>query len=192
MMIGQSLSRLQQSANTGTTINEFIQAIENSLESVVNGFLDFIVGKTVAKEIRDKVLPYIPSTVLTRTQLENIERDVKTANCMLDHPMCKLFSLGLLGCVHRVSQTGHLIQEFAFHMAGNADLAIREISIPATSDVFLVHPALAHPLARGAPTLTLRRGGAAARDSTRMKSALLVISSNGIRAHRENAVSSCG
>lgn len=145
MVIGKAISRSERPDLQRMTPAGIYLAFDRALPHVLNPFLQFIVGRDVAEQLRDTVFPFIRANVLTYQELLQIQEETRNAQSLLDHPLCKLYSLGLLGDVTSMPGTDTKIQRFRFSSAGRFNEPT--LHLPSGSEFFVVHPALSSALA---------------------------------------------
>jgi hypothetical protein len=144
MMIGVPISRKAMADLGSRSPTQILAAMHGSLPAVLNEFLQFMVGEPVMREFEKKVFPFIRANVLSYDELQKIQADTIAANALLVHPICKLYSLGLIGDVMSIRETGDLIQRFMFNSAGS--YMAQAPHLPSDSRTFVVHPVLASKL----------------------------------------------
>lgn len=153
MVIGKAISRSERPDLGTMTANEILLALHRALPKVLEPFLQFIVGRQVADHMRQTVFPFIRANVLNYQELQQIQAETQLAQSLLDHPMCKLYSLGLIGDVMSVPGSDDKIQRFSFSSAGRFNEPT--LHLPSDSELFVVHPVLASALT----TVNLRPDG---------------------------------
>lgn len=135
MMIGRKIRRASKPNLSRMSPNEILFELQSALADVLNQFLQFIVGEKVEKHLKAKVFPYLPSNVLSYDELTFIQNKATLNGVLMDHPLCKLYSLGLLGDVKRPAETQESIQRFAYRQAG-----VTSLRLPSDAMFFVLHP----------------------------------------------------
>lgn len=144
MMIGTAISRSKCPYIDAMSPTEILGKLHSALPEVLHPFLRFIVGSRVAEHLQERVFPFVRSNVLSYEELQDIQAETRVARSLLAHPMCKLYSLGLVGDVMTFRETGEQIQRFRFSSAGQ--IGGPSSHLPSDASVFVVHPVLASAL----------------------------------------------
>lgn len=156
IVIGKSISRAARPDVGTLNSNDLLMALRGSSREVLDEYLNFIVGKPVADEFKSKVFPFIRANVLQQADMVQIQRSAANSGSTIDHPMCKLYALGVIGAVQVPAETMIPIQHFEFRQAGA--LHGQASSLPSDAICFVVHPLLEHCL----PLITQLPNGQAA------------------------------
>jgi len=140
MMIGQGICRSAAPNLSVMTDTEKIVALKKQLPDMLEQFLEFFVGDCVLEQFRDNLFPFIHSSTLQYGDLQMIEKEANQRGILIDHPLCKLYGLGLLGYVEQPRETLIPVQQFKCRIDG--DVRVAELHLPRNAQHFLVHPAL--------------------------------------------------
>jgi hypothetical protein len=141
MMIGGGIRRSAMPDLPEKSDTEKIVALKGPLPNMLEQFLQFFVGPDVLQQFLDKLFPFIHANVLQYGDLQMIQDEADKRNILIDHPLCKLYGLGLLGYVDQPAETLIPLQQFKCRIDG--DVRIAELHLPRNAEHFLVHPALA-------------------------------------------------
>lgn len=140
MIIGLGICRSAAANLPERSDTEKIVALKNGLPDMVEQFLKFFVGQDVLDQFLERLFPLIHSNALQYGDLQMIEEESNRRGILIDHPLCKLYGLGLLGYVDQPSETLIPVQLFKCWIDGNVRIA--DLHLPRNAQHFLVHPAL--------------------------------------------------
>lgn len=140
--IGRALADVPPAARTERRIRETVRTESKSISRAYLGEM----SPHLDGFDPDVLLPLIPQSVLSATDLELISADYKeryqarhsAEQAHTSHPFCAMFKLGLLGYVGRDAEQGEDVQIFSLP----GEHALEDVCVLPTAQIYLIHPAL--------------------------------------------------